>query len=103
MIRNVPAMPEVWVRSLGWEDPWRRKQQPTPVFLPGESHEQRKLAVYSLWGHKESDMTERLTLSLFNHVTKQKQGDNILYFLLLLYSIQLCTESIVTIKKNLYF
>ena len=26
------------VRSLGWEDPWRRKWQPTPVFLPGKSH-----------------------------------------------------------------
>ena len=48
-------------------------------------------------------MRERLTLSLFNHVTKQKQGDNILHFLLLLYNIQLCTESIVTIKENLYF
>ena len=32
--------------------------QPTPVFLPGESHEQRSLAGYSPWGHKESDMTE---------------------------------------------
>ena len=34
---------------------WRRKWQPTPVFLPGESHGQRNLAGYSLWGHKESD------------------------------------------------
>ena len=32
-----------------------------PVFLPGESHGQRSLVGYSLWGHKESDMTERLT------------------------------------------
>ena len=32
--------------------PWRRKWQPTPVFLPGESHGQRSLAGYSLWGHK---------------------------------------------------
>ena len=38
--------------------PWRRKWQPTPVFLPGESHGKRSLARYSLWGHKESDMTE---------------------------------------------
>ena len=30
-------MQETWVRSLDWEDPWRRKWQPTPVFLPGES------------------------------------------------------------------
>jgi len=37
---------------------WRRKWQPTPVFLPGESQGQRSLAVYSPWGHKESDMTE---------------------------------------------
>ena len=37
--------------------PWRRKWQPTPVFLPGESHGQRSLAGYSLWGHKETDTT----------------------------------------------
>ena len=39
---------------------WRRKLQPTPVFLPGESHGWRSLAGYSPWGHKESDTTERL-------------------------------------------
>ena len=32
--------------------PWRRKWQPTPVFLPGKSHGQRSLASYSPWGHK---------------------------------------------------
>ena len=40
---------------------WRRKWQPTPVVLPGESHGQMSLAGYSPWGHKESDMTELLT------------------------------------------
>ena len=39
-------------------DPWRRKWQPTPVFLPGESHGQRSLAGYSPRGFKESDTTE---------------------------------------------
>ena len=39
--------------------PCRRKGQPTPVFLTGESHGQRSLAGYSPWGHKESDMTEQ--------------------------------------------
>ena len=34
-----------------------------PVFLPGEFHGQRSLLGYSLWGHKELDTTERLTLS----------------------------------------
>ena len=48
----------------GQEDPWRMVWQPTPVFLPGESHGQRSLAGYSPWGRKESDTTERLTLSL---------------------------------------
>ena len=46
--------------SLPWvgKIPWKRAWQPTPVSLPGESHGQRTLAGYSLWGHKESDMTE---------------------------------------------
>ena len=35
-----------------------KKWQPTPVFLPGESHGQRSLVGYSPWGHTESDMTE---------------------------------------------
>ena len=37
---------------------WRWAQQPTPVFLPGESHGQRSLVGYSPWGHKESNKTE---------------------------------------------
>ena len=37
--------------------PWRRKWQPTPVFLPGESH---GLVGYSPWSRKESDTTERV-------------------------------------------
>ena len=43
--------------------PWRRKWQPTPVFLPGKFHGQRSLAGYSPWGSKESDkwMTEDST------------------------------------------
>ena len=35
------------------------------VFLPGEVHEQRSVVDYSLWVHKESDMTEQLTLTFF--------------------------------------
>ena len=37
---------------------WRRKWQPTPVFLPGESQGQGSLVGCRLWGHTESDMTE---------------------------------------------
>ena len=39
--------------------PWGRAWQPTPVCWPGKSHGQRSLAVYSPWGRKESDTTER--------------------------------------------
>jgi len=43
-----------WVRKI----PRRRKWHPTPVFLPGEFHEQKSLEGYSPGGCKESDMTE---------------------------------------------
>ena len=41
--------------------PWRRKWQPTPVFLPGECHGQRSLAGYSPWGRKEPDTLKQLS------------------------------------------
>ena len=49
-VKNLPAMWETWVRSLGWEDPWRRERLPTPVFWPGELR-----GLYSPWGRRESD------------------------------------------------
>ena len=55
VVKNVPAnASNPWVKKI----PWRRAWQPTPVFLPGESHGQRSLGGYSPWGHRESDMTE---------------------------------------------
>ena len=42
---------------------WKRKWQPTPVFLPGKFHRQRNLAGYSPWGHKESATTEHFSTS----------------------------------------
>ena len=41
-----------------WESHWRRKWQPTPVFLPGESQGRGSLVGCGLWGHTESDTTE---------------------------------------------
>ena len=61
MVKSLPAIQETLVQSLGQEDPWRRKWQPTPVFLSGKSHGQRPLAGYTPWGHKESDTTKQLT------------------------------------------
>ena len=58
MVKNLPAM-----RRPRF-NPWRREQLSTPVFLPRESQGQRILVGYSPWGRKESDTTERLTLSI---------------------------------------
>ena len=58
--KHLPAMRETRVWSLGWEDPRRRKWQPTPVLLPGRSHEWKSLVSYRPWGHKELDTTEWL-------------------------------------------
>ena len=49
-VKNLPAMWETWVPSLGQKDPQRREWLPTPVFLPGKSHGQRNLVGYSSWG-----------------------------------------------------
>ena len=53
---------------------WRRKWQPTPVFLPGEFHGWRGLVGYSPWGHKESDTTEWLTLVLLPKSSAVRDG-----------------------------
>ena len=45
---------DLWVGKISW----RRKWQSTPVFLPGESHEQRSVMGYSSLGHTELNMTE---------------------------------------------
>ena len=50
MVKRLPAMWETRVQSLGREDPWRRKWQPTPVFLPGKFHGQRSLVGDNPWG-----------------------------------------------------
>ena len=62
MVKNLPVSAEdsgnMSLIPESGKIPWRKKWQPTPVFLPGKSHGQRRLAGYSPWGHKESDMTE---------------------------------------------
>ena len=62
MVKNLPTnagdtRDAGLIPSVG-KMPWRREWQPSPVFLPGESHGQRSLVGYSPWGHTESDTTE---------------------------------------------
>ena len=58
MVKNLPAMQETWVRSLGWEDPLEKEMATHSSVLPGGSQGQRSLAGYSPWGGEESDTTE---------------------------------------------
>ena len=57
-VKHLPTKKETQIRSLGEEDPLEEAWPPIPVFLPGESHGQSRLAGYSPWSHKESNMTE---------------------------------------------
>ena len=93
-VQNPPAMQETWVQSLGWEGllDGRRsatKWQPTPVFLPGESREQRSLVGYSPWGYKESDTTEATKHACISQTWLSSQ-------LLALYHTHLLNEKVKT-------
>ena len=64
MVKNLPANAGN-IRDVGSTDcvgkiPWGRKQQATPVFLPGKFHGQRSLAGYSPRGCEEAEMTEHI-------------------------------------------
>ena len=65
MVKNLLAMQVTQVQFLGQEDSLEKGRLTIPELLPGEFHGQRSLPGYSSWGHKESDLTEPLTLSLF--------------------------------------
>ena len=75
MVKHLPTVWEIQVRSLGWEDPWRRKWQPTPVCLAGKSHGQRSLVGYSPYGCEESDTTERLHFHFSLSCTGEGNGN----------------------------
>ena len=62
-LKHLPAIWETWVRSLVRKIPWRRKWQPTPVFLPGESHGWRSLVGYSPWGTKSQTRLSNFTFT----------------------------------------
>ena len=66
LVKNLPAMQETWVQSLVWEDPQEKGKATHPVFWPGQFH-----GLYSPWGCKESDATERLSHTVqFSSVTQ---------------------------------
>ena len=68
-----PPSHYTWAKAELREIPWRRKWQPIPVFLTGESHGQRSWAGCSPWDHQELDTTEQLTLSFSDHCGKNSK------------------------------
>ena len=61
MIKNPPAMPEIWVQSLAWEDPLEGHDNPLQYSCLENSYGEKSLGGYSPWGRKELDMTEHLS------------------------------------------
>ena len=57
-IRNLPAMQETWVQSLGLDNLLEKGMGTHANVLPGKPQGQRNLMGYSSWGHKELDETE---------------------------------------------
>ena len=63
-VNRLPTMRETRVQPLGREDPLEKEMAPHSSTLPGKSLGRRSLVGYISWGHKESDMTEPLSLIL---------------------------------------
>ena len=61
-VKNLPAMQETWVQSLGWEDPLEKATHSST--LAWKIPWTRRLVGYNPWVHKESDMTERLHFTI---------------------------------------
>ena len=66
-VKNLPAMWEMSVPSLGWEDPMEKGMAIYSSIVAWKIPLQRSLVGYCPWGHKELDITEQLTLSLSNY------------------------------------
>ena len=66
LVKNLPAKREIWVQSLGWEDPLEKGKTLHSSILAREFQ-----GLYSPWGLKESDTTERLSLFFKKKKTKK--------------------------------
>ena len=67
MVKNLPAMQETWVRSLGWKDPLEKGMAAHSSTLAWRSPWNRQVVGYSTWGCKESDVTD-FHFHLFNEL-----------------------------------
>ena len=91
-VKNLPAMRRPGFNSRVEKIPWRRKWQPTPVFLPGESHGQRSLAVHGVARVRQDLATKLLLLSQYLST-----------FVSILYQISCSLASVRTSPSSLFF
>ena len=76
LVKNPSAMQETWVRFLAWKDSLEKGKTTHSSILTGEFH-----GLYSLWGQRESDTTERVSLSLFAFMHWRRKWQPTLVFL----------------------
>ena len=67
-LKHLPGIQETQVRSLGWEDPLEKEMATHSTILAWRIPGIEEPGGYSPWGLKESNMTERLTLSLSSNM-----------------------------------
>ena len=108
LVKNLPAMPETWVDPWVGKIPQSREKLPAPVFWPGEIHRP-----YRPWGHKESAMTQRLSLhftslSFCYLIIQSKEALthtwlSVLYEIILQVICKLCFQKWYFPRKNSFF
>ena len=74
LVKNLPAMQETWVQSLGWDHPLEKGKAtlPTPVSWPGEFH-----GLHSPWGRAESDPTEWLAFHFIEQLSRMVMAQGV--------------------------
>ena len=93
MVKNLFAVLETQVWSLGWDDPLEKEMASHFGFLPGESHGQRSLAGYSPWGHKEQTWLSDQHFHFFIFYYTEIMNDILLF--LLKYSLYIYNYSCI--------
>ena len=79
LVKNLPAMWETWVRSLGWEDSLEEKMATHSSLLAWRIPWTEELVGYSPYGRKESDMTEQLSLATYYFLEYSRIYENLAY------------------------
>ena len=98
---------EMWVQSLGWEDPLEESMETHSIFLPGESHGQRSLVGYGKQDCKESDMAEVTQQSTYyrhnpsTFINKLKDTEDVIHVYTLTHMHTYCCPAYLTSMQSI--